>query len=41
MDLVRDNLGRTRADPGFRDDHKNSNDALLGDQAPPDLYVAS
>ena len=29
MDLIRDNRGRSRTDPGFRQDYKNTNDAVL------------
>ena len=40
MDLVQDNLGRTRMDPTFRENYKNDQDSQLGDKAPPDMYVA-
>ena len=40
MDLIRDNRGRSRTDPGFRQDYKNTNDAVLGDKAPADMFIA-
>ena len=41
LELIQDNQVRTEANPEFREEFLNRNDAVLGKNAPSDLYIAT
>jgi len=41
LDLIKDNMNRTRTDPDFRANHAIGSDSVLGKSFPVDMFIAS